>query len=140
MACLAQSPHSIATISWKLSPSGRRVPRKVTESFKRFLEEATAYVAIATVCDVVPLVDENRILAHYGLRSLAATKHPGLRALLAVAKIDAGTADAEDVAFRVGPRINASGHPSQFRRSCRGRRPCAECRARTTRASHGSAR
>ena len=47
--------------------------------FKAFLEEATAYVAIATVCDVVPLRDENRILARYGLKALASAKAPGIR-------------------------------------------------------------
>ncbi|HED66818.1 MAG TPA: single-stranded-DNA-specific exonuclease RecJ [Planctomycetes bacterium] len=76
---------------------------------KEFLEEATAYVAIATVCDVVPLLDENRVFARYGLKALAQSKAPGLRALVEVAGIAGRRLSAEDVAFQIGPRINASG-------------------------------
>jgi single-stranded-DNA-specific exonuclease len=83
--------------------------QKVRSDLRDFLVEAMAYVAIATVCDVVPLVDENRILARYGLRALEASKNHGLRALLAVAKIDGQRLEGDDVAFRIGPRINASG-------------------------------
>ncbi len=83
--------------------------QRVRADLRDFLVEAMAYVAIATVCDVVPLVDENRILARYGLRALEASKNHGLRALLAVAKLDGQRLDGEDVAFKIGPRINASG-------------------------------
>jgi single-stranded-DNA-specific exonuclease len=82
---------------------------RVSDELKRFLEEAMAYVAIATVCDVVPLRDENRILATYGLRSLEGTRNPGLAALKGVAKLNGRALTAEDVAFQIGPRINASG-------------------------------
>ena len=83
--------------------------QKVRPELRDFLVEAMAYVAIATVCDVVPLVDENRILARHGLRSLQATRNHGLRALLEVAKIDGLSLEGDDVAFKIGPRINASG-------------------------------
>jgi single-stranded-DNA-specific exonuclease len=83
--------------------------QKVRADLREFLVEAMAYVAIATVCDVVPLVDENRILARYGLRALEASQNPGLRALLEVAKLGGLRLDGEDVAFKIGPRINASG-------------------------------
>ena len=83
--------------------------RKSTAEEKVFLEEATAYVAIATVCDVVPLVDENRVFARYGLKALAQSKSPGLEALLRVAGLAGRPLTAEDVAFQIGPRINASG-------------------------------
>ncbi|MFN0243185.1 MAG: single-stranded-DNA-specific exonuclease RecJ [Planctomycetota bacterium] len=82
---------------------------KVREEMREFLVDAMAYVAIATVCDVVPLVDENRVLARFGLRSLEMTKNPGLKALLSIAKLAGNRLDADDVAFQVGPRINASG-------------------------------
>lgn len=83
--------------------------RRVREDFKRFLEEATAYVAIATVCDVVPLVGENRVFARFGLKALRASRNPGLVALRETAGLTGPHLTAEDVAFQIGPRINASG-------------------------------
>src|SRR5437868_15040522 len=71
-------------------------------------------VALATIADVVPLLDENRSLAIAGLRALARTQKPGLRALMKVAGVDPAAVDASAVGFRLGPRINAAGrlgHP-----------------------------
>ncbi|TML89476.1 MAG: single-stranded-DNA-specific exonuclease RecJ [Actinobacteria bacterium] len=71
-------------------------------------------VALATIADVVPLVDENRSLATAGLRALARTQKPGLQALMKVAGVDPAAVDAGAVGFRLGPRINAAGrlgHP-----------------------------
>jgi single-stranded-DNA-specific exonuclease len=71
-------------------------------------------VALATIADVVPLVDENRALAIAGLRSLASTQKPGLRELMKVARVDAAAIDASSVGFRLAPRLNAAGrlgHP-----------------------------
>ena len=66
-------------------------------------------VALATIADVVPLLDENRSLAIAGLRALARTPKPGLRALMRVARVDPATVDAQAVGFRLAPRINAAG-------------------------------
>ena len=66
-------------------------------------------VALATIADVVPLVDENRALAAAGLRALATTRRPGLRALLRSARVDPAAVDSGAVAFRLAPRINAAG-------------------------------
>jgi single-stranded-DNA-specific exonuclease len=71
-------------------------------------------IALATVADVVPLVDENRGLVAAGLRRLARTSKPGLRALMRAAHLDPATVDAGAIAFRLAPRINAAGrlgHP-----------------------------
>jgi single-stranded-DNA-specific exonuclease len=71
-------------------------------------------VAMATIADVVPLLDENRSLAIAGLRGLARTQKAGLQALMKVAGVDPATIDAGTVGFRLGPRINAAGrlgHP-----------------------------
>ena len=66
-------------------------------------------VGLATIADVVPLVDENRALAAAGLRCLAATSRPGLQALMRGARVDPAAVDAGAVAFRLAPRINAAG-------------------------------
>jgi len=71
-------------------------------------------VGLATIADVVPLLDENRTLATAGLRALARTQKPGLRALMRAAGVDPATVDAGSVGFRLAPRINAAGrlgHP-----------------------------
>jgi single-stranded-DNA-specific exonuclease len=71
-------------------------------------------VALATIADVVPLVGENRTLTIAGLRTLARTQKPGLRALMRVARVDPATVDSGQVGFRLAPRINAAGrlgHP-----------------------------
>ncbi|HET9436857.1 MAG TPA: single-stranded-DNA-specific exonuclease RecJ [Gaiellaceae bacterium] len=66
-------------------------------------------VALATIADVVPLVDENRALAAAGLRALAATGRPGLQALMRCAGVDPAAVDSGAVGFRLAPRINAAG-------------------------------
>jgi single-stranded-DNA-specific exonuclease len=66
-------------------------------------------VALATVADVVPLVDENRGLVTAGLKLLARTQKPGLRALMSSARVDPALVDAGSVSFRLAPRINAAG-------------------------------
>jgi single-stranded-DNA-specific exonuclease len=66
-------------------------------------------VALATIADVVPLLDENRALASAGLRTLAATQRPGLQALMRSARVDPAVVDAGAVGFRLAPRINAAG-------------------------------
>src|SRR5436190_18250250 len=73
-------------------------------------------VALATIADVVPLVDENRALAIAGLRALARTQKHGLQALMKSAGIDPATVDAGAVGFRLAPRLNAAGrlgHPRE---------------------------
>jgi single-stranded-DNA-specific exonuclease len=73
------------------------------------LRRSLDLVALATVADVVPLVDENRALASAGLRALACTRRPGLQALMRNARVDPATVDAGAVGFRLAPRINAAG-------------------------------
>ena len=73
-------------------------------------------VALATIADVVPLVDENRSFAIAGLRALARTGKPGLRALMQSAGVDAAVIDAGAIGFRLAPRLNAAGrlgHPRE---------------------------
>ena len=77
---------------------------------RRVLESFLKLVAIGTVADVVPLTGENRIIVKHGLAGLQSVNNPGLRELLRVASLAEGVPPtAEQVAFRVAPRINAAG-------------------------------
>ncbi len=72
------------------------------------LKECLDLVALGTVADLVPLVEENRILTKRGLEQIAASRWPGVRALVDVAKVEPPIT-AGDVGFKLGPRMNAAG-------------------------------
>jgi single-stranded-DNA-specific exonuclease len=72
------------------------------------LKETLDLVALGTVADLVPLVDENRLLVRRGLEALAQTQRVGLRALKLIAGVD-GFVQTHHVGFRLGPRLNAAG-------------------------------
>lgn len=65
-------------------------------------------VALGTIADVVPLIGQNRIYAHYGLKQLTASSRPGIEALKRVAGIT-GEVSCGQVGFRLAPRLNAAG-------------------------------
>ena len=66
-------------------------------------------VALGTVCDIVTLIDENRTNVFYGLKVLAQTRRPGLKALMAVSGVRPESVNARSLGFGLGPRMNASG-------------------------------
>jgi single-stranded-DNA-specific exonuclease len=65
-------------------------------------------VALGTIADIVPLRGENRTLAQHGIRQLARSTRPGVRKLMEVAGVRPPIC-AEDIGFRLGPRLNAAG-------------------------------
>lgn len=65
-------------------------------------------VGIATIADMVPLQDENRTLAHFGLTVLRKSRRPGLQQLLRKQKADQAHLSEDDIGFTIGPRINAA--------------------------------
>ncbi|MCF7675219.1 MAG: single-stranded-DNA-specific exonuclease RecJ [Akkermansiaceae bacterium] len=69
-------------------------------------------VAVATISDIVPMIGENRLLVRHGLKMLAHTSNPGLRALQQVTGMS-GEVSSMDVGFRIGPRLNAAGRMDQ---------------------------
>ena len=73
------------------------------------LKLALDLVALGTVADIVPLVEENRALVRRGLIELARTQRPGLRALMDVAGLGGASLRTTDISFRLGPRLNAAG-------------------------------
>ncbi|QHN42483.1 single-stranded DNA exonuclease RecJ [Candidatus Mycosynbacter amalyticus] len=66
-------------------------------------------VALGTVCDVVTLIDENRANVYWGLKVLAQTRRPGLKALLLVSDVEPSKVSARSLGFALGPRMNAAG-------------------------------
>lgn len=94
-------------IAVRMSPgnSGRASPE-----LREFLLDAMGIAALGLVADVVPLRDENRVFVRHGLKRLVEKPSAGMRALLASASLDPGRGlRAEDVAFRLAPRLNAAG-------------------------------
>ncbi len=65
-------------------------------------------VGIATIADMVPLRDENRVFAHYGLKVLRKSRRPGLQQLLRKQKASQLHLNEDDIGFTIGPRINAA--------------------------------
>ena len=65
--------------------------------------------ALGTIADLVPLLDENRYLVREGLRGLAKTRRPGLRALYSSARVGPDEITAETVSFQIAPRLNSAG-------------------------------
>lgn len=88
---------------------------RVDEPTRKFLLESTSLAALGTIADVVPLLGENRVLAFYGLKGLAAVEHVGIRALVESAGLAGETLDAYDVGFRLAPRLNACGRMGHAR-------------------------
>ena len=66
-------------------------------------------LAVSIASDIVPLVDENRILAFYGLKKLNENPSMGLKAIIATAGLDGKNIAVDDIVFKIGPRINAAG-------------------------------
>ncbi len=73
------------------------------------LESLLDLVAVSIAADIVPIVDENRIMAYHGLRRLNSNPNLGLRSIIRICKLTNKDITISDVIFKIGPRINASG-------------------------------
>jgi single-stranded-DNA-specific exonuclease len=97
-------------VAWALARRASGGGEKVLPHFRDFLLDAVALAALGVVADVVPLLDENRVIVRYGLHRLQQAAPPGLRALCEAAGLTAGASmRADDVAFKLAPRLNAAG-------------------------------
>lgn len=119
------SPPAVATINPKrkdhnypfIDLAGVGVAFKLVQALQTKLDGLPAgqekwlldLVALGTVCDVVTLVDENRLFVHYGLKVLSQTRRPGLRALMSVAAVVPDKVTSRSLGFALGPRMNAAG-------------------------------
>ena len=73
------------------------------------IEPLLDLLAVSIASDIVPLVDENRILAHYGLLRLNASPSKGLLSIIKICGLDRHNITIDDIVFKIGPRINAAG-------------------------------
>lgn len=106
MAAVGLTFHLLVALRAALRERGRFAERPEPD-----LRDLLDLVAIGTVADVVPLTGTNRILTWHGLRRVAQSRHPGVKALCRVSGID-GPVGAGQVGFQLGPRINAAGRLS----------------------------
>ncbi len=88
--------------------------KRVGEAMRLFLMRAVGLAAIGTIADVVPLVDENRIIARHGLNCLRHYPSPGILAIEQITGVDKKPCiDCDDVGFTIAPRLNAAGRLGQ---------------------------
>ncbi len=82
--------------------------KKKEPNLKKYLD----LTALGTIADIVPLLETNRLFAHFGLKELTTSNRPGIRALKKVSAIDDGDINAGKVGFQLAPRLNAAGRLS----------------------------
>ncbi len=85
------------------------MPRKDRHRWQQLLDELLVFAALATVCDVMELRDENRIIVKKGLELMSQTSNLGLKALLMVNGIEGKTLSPYHAGFIIGPCLNATG-------------------------------
>jgi single-stranded-DNA-specific exonuclease len=95
-------------LAWRLATTWCGSQR-VSKPLQQTLLDMLPLVALGTIADVVPLVDENRVLASFGLRWIKQTPLVGLRALIEASGLADEQIDSEKVGFVLGPRLNACG-------------------------------
>jgi len=93
-----------AAVSWKVCNAVNEILNLGIDVHK-YLDLA----AIGTVCDIMPLIDENRIILQLGLEKLRNTKNVGLKSLFKLLNVQTKEIDSYHLGFIIGPRINATG-------------------------------
>ena len=73
------------------------------------IEHLLDLLVVSIASDIVPLVDENRILAYYGLKKLNSSPSKGLESIIKICGLDGHDITIDDIVFKIGPRINAAG-------------------------------
>lgn len=107
-----------AVVAYKFADVLLSMAAAVSEKDRaRYLQEMLAFAAMATIGDVMELLDENRILVKYGLQEMERTSNKGLRALLAVSDLEEKTLSPYHVGFILGPCINATGRLDTAKRA-----------------------
>ena len=92
---------------------------RVSETFKQLLVDLLSLAALGTIADVVPLIGENRVIAHHGLGRIKRTPFEGLNALIDHSRLRDEKIDAYHVGFVLGPRLNACGRMGHAKSACK---------------------
>ncbi|MBR6771504.1 MAG: single-stranded-DNA-specific exonuclease RecJ [Lachnospiraceae bacterium] len=106
-----------ATVAYKLIQQLAQAVNMEAEAKKELLEELLEIAAFATICDVMELKDENRIIVKCGLENMRSTRNIGLKALMEVCQIDAKELSAYHIGFVLGPCMNATGRLDTAKRA-----------------------
>jgi single-stranded-DNA-specific exonuclease len=101
-------------LAWRLCTLASGSER-VSEPLRALLLELLALTSLGVIADIVPLVGENRVIAHAGLRRIKHSKIEGLRALVEASGLSGDNVGEEDVGFKIGPRLNACGRMDHAR-------------------------
>lgn len=104
---------------------------RVDEPTRVLLLEMLGLASLGVIADVVPLVGENRVIVRHGLGRVRQTTIPGLRALIEACDLDGEDLVAEDVGFKMGPRLNACGRLGHAREAVELLTSATGARART---------
>ncbi len=92
---------------------------RVTKTYKKLLVDLLPYAALGTIADIVPLVDENRVITVFGLQHIKKTPFAGLNALIDTSRLRDEKIDSYHVGFVLGPRLNACGRMGHAKRAIR---------------------
>lgn len=101
-------------LAWRLCTLATGEAR-VPPEMRQHLIDMLAPAALGAIADVVPLVGENRVIARHGLALMKQSPIEGLRALIEASRLSGDKIEAEDVGFRLAPRLNAAGRMGHAR-------------------------
>lgn len=96
-------------LAWRVAVLANGGEKRVSAEMRELLLDLLALAGLGTIADVVPLVDENLLIARFGLRRLKATRLVGLSALVGAAGLTGESVSAEDAGFKLAPHLNACG-------------------------------
>ncbi|MCA9303915.1 MAG: single-stranded-DNA-specific exonuclease RecJ [Phycisphaerales bacterium] len=95
-------------LAWRLATL-HAGSEKVSPPIRAVLLDLLALAALGTIADIVPLVNENRVIVRHGLRRIRSVRIEGIHALIRASGLDSDSVDTEAVGFRLAPRLNAVG-------------------------------
>lgn len=91
-------------------------------SLKNGIDQQEVYefidlVTVSIASDIVPIIDENRVLAYFGLKKMTENPLKGLKAIMKISGLEGKNVHIDDIVFKVGPRINAAGRMESGKKS-----------------------